>query len=253
MRRRPLPLICLVGVLSAAGALVSAPAFAGKDGLLEPSLKLAGRGTGAPRVALTFDACMGAADQRILSTLIDNRIPATIFVTARWLKRNGDVLAVLRAHPDLFELENHGAMHVPAVDKPVAIYGIPAAGSPEAVAAEVNGGGGAILAAGAPAPHWFRGATAKYTASSIAQIRSLGYEVAGYSLNGDDGSLLGARAAAHRISAARDGDVIIAHINQPSHAAGEGVAEGILALKARGFTFLRLDEAREQGSHATVN
>ncbi|OLP56717.1 polysaccharide deacetylase [Rhizobium rhizosphaerae] len=232
---------------------VAAPAFAGKDGLMEPKLALSGRQSGAPRVALTFDACMGAADQRILATLVDNAIPATIFVTARWLKHNAATVAVLRAHPDLFQIENHGAMHVPAVDKPVSIYGIPAAGSPEAVMAEVKGGGDAIMALGLPAPHWFRGATAKYSTSSIAEIRSLGYTVAGFSLNGDEGSLLGARMAAHRIASARDGDVIIAHINQPTHAAGEGVVQGILALKARGFTFLRLDDAAETGSNATVN
>ena len=39
--------------------------------------------------------------------------------------------------------------------------------------------------------------------------------------------------------------MIIAHINQPSHAAGAGVAEGILALKKKGFAFVLLRDAAE--------
>ena len=73
----------------------------------------------------------------------------------------------------------------------------------------------------------------------------MGYRIAGYSLNGDGGSLLGAREAARRIAHAKDGDVIIAHMNQPGHAAGAGVAEGILALKKRGFEFALLRDAAE--------
>jgi peptidoglycan/xylan/chitin deacetylase (PgdA/CDA1 family) len=230
----------------------------GRDGLLEPKLHLAASGDASaagrtPRVALTFDACSGAADMRIVDALVENRIPATIFITARWLKRNPETFALFRAHPDLFELEDHGDHHVPAIDRPLSVYGIPAAGSREAVALEVEGGAKALVSQGAPTPRWFRGATAKYTASSIAEIRTLGFEVAGYSLNGDDSSLLGARPTARRIAGAHDGDVIIAHINQPTHAAGEGVAAGILALKARGFSFVRLDSAAEDGTNATVN
>ncbi|MGP2491665.1 polysaccharide deacetylase family protein [Mesorhizobium sp. PUT5] len=236
-----------VAILLSAGA-----AGAGQAGLVEPALHIAPGGAGAPRVALTFDACMGATDMRILSTLIDNRMPATIFVTARWLKRNRDVFAQMRAHPDLFEIENHGAMHVPAVDRPAKIYGIAAAGSPGAVEAEVEGGAAAIRAAGAAAPGWFRGATARYIPSAIAAIRRRGFRIAGYSVNGDGGSLLGARAAEKRIAAARDGDVVIAHINQPTHAAGEGVVKGLLALKAKGYSFVKLSDVQADGSDGTT-
>ena len=171
-------------------------------------------------------------------------------MTARWLKRNAATMAVLKAHPDLFEIENHGAMHVPAVDRPVSVYGIAAAGSAQAVETEVAGGAEAIAGEGLQ-PHWFRGATAKYSLSSIGQIRQMGFRVAGYSVNGDGGSLLGAGAAEKRIAAARDGDVIIAHINQPTHAAGAGVVKGILDLKAKGYAFVRLDDGdgRRQRRH----
>lgn len=223
----------------AAFALLLSVGAASAGSLVEPSLHLPP--SGHLRVAVTLDACSGKTDARILDTLVANRIPATIFVTGRWLKHNGAALAVLKAHPDLFEIEDHGANHVPAVDIPTSVYGIKAAGSPEAVRAEVEGGASAMASDGIAHPHWFRGATAKYTSSAIDEIHGMGFQVAGYSLNGDEGSLLGAAQAQKRIAGAKDGDVIIAHINQPTHQAGSGVAAGLLALKARGAEFVRLD------------
>lgn len=224
---------------------LASPALSASS-LLEPSLKMVGKAK-PDRVAITLDACMGKTDFRILDTLVLENIPATIFVTARWLKHNPQALAVLLSHPDLFEIENHGENHVPAVDRPVSIYGIAAAGSTQAVVQEVEGGRQAIVAATGHQPHWFRGATAKYTPSSISTINGLGEQVAGYSVNGDGGSLLGAGMTEKHIASAKDGDVVIAHINQPTHEAGEGVVKGLLSLKARGVTFTRLDDPAFHG------
>lgn len=231
---------------------VSSPRPAGPP-LVEPQLHVV-RSSDAkrPRVALTFDACMGKTDDRILSVLVSERIPATIFVTARWLKTNPQALAILKQNPDLFEIENHGQNHIPAVDQPASIYGIAAAGSSNAVHQEIAGGADAIQAAGLAQPHWFRGATAKYDISAIRQIRSMGYRIAGYSLNGDGGSMLGAAVAEKKIAAAKDGDVVIAHINQPTHAAGEGVARALLTLKKRGVEFVRLQDVDGVGDHEST-
>lgn len=225
--------------------LWSGPALA--DRLREPRLTIAPGGVDHPQVALTLDACMGNTDPRILDVLVENRIPATIFVTARWLVRNEAAVKVLLAHPDLFELENHGAEHVPAVlgDKPV--YGINPAGTLTAINAEIAGGETALFHATGVRAGWYRDATALYSPEALTLVRHLGLKVAGYSVNGDQGASLLAATAAHRIAGAHDGDVIIAHINQPKRAAGEGVAAGILALKARGFTFVRLEDVTTFG------
>lgn len=226
--------LCLV-------ALCSSSALASSK-LVEPTLKMRPMASGVTRVAITLDACMGRTDFRILDTLVSEHIPATVFVTARWIRHNRDALAIMLANPDLFEIENHGQDHIPAIDRQVSVYGIAAAGSMESVMREVNGGREAIIAATGKEPRWFRGATAKYTNSAMAGINDIGERIAGYSINGDGGSLLGASIAQKRIAAAKDGDVVIAHINQPTHEAGEGVAKGLLALKKRGVTFVRLDD-----------
>jgi peptidoglycan/xylan/chitin deacetylase (PgdA/CDA1 family) len=227
----------LAGLLLCAstGAFAATP-------LIEPRMVLFHGGM-SRMVALTLDACGGATDSRILSMLVADHIPATIFATAIWIRRNSAALAVMKAHPDLFEIEDHGARHRPAIDRPMTVYGVAAAGSPAAVRAEVEGGRAAIIAATGKSPHWFRGATGKYTASSLALIQSMNLRVAGYSIAADEGALLGAAATARRIEAAHSGDVIIAHINQPHRPAGAGVVEGVLRLKTEGYRFVTLADA----------
>lgn len=219
---------------------LASPAVA-KD-LREPRLTIAKGGSGHPQVALTFDACSGGVDERILKTLVDHRIPATLFVTRRWLVRNGPTVKLLAAHPDLFEIENHGSNHVPAVvgDKPV--FGIKPAGTLANVRAEVEGGASAITADFGMQAGWYRDATARYSSDALDLIKSMGFRIGGYSLSGDYGATVPAAKAERIIGNARDGDVIIAHINQPGRASGAGVARGVLALKAKGYAFRRLDE-----------
>ena len=235
----------LAGVLT--GVLAGPVAAASVPKLLEPVLHLAPSAAGVTRVALTFDACDGAVDRRILDELERDSIPATIFVTGKWLARNLAAYAELRAHPDLFEVEDHGARHLPAVDYPTRIYGLQAAGSPAAVLAEVNGGAQAIEALGGAVPHWFRGATAEYDASAMTEIQGAGLQIAGFSLNGDQGASVSTVEAKRRIGGAVDGDVILSHINQPHRPAGAGVVEGIAALRERGVIFVRLEDAVQVG------
>ena len=40
---------------------------------------------------------------------------------------------------------------------------------------------------------------------------------------------------------------------KPTHEAGAGVVKGILDLKAKGYEFVRLDDATEDGSDDTTN
>lgn len=225
--------------------LLVAPARA--NDLLEPVLHITKGGASHPQVALTLDACSGGTDLRILDALIDNNIPATLFVTGKWMRANPLVLRTLIAYPNLFELEDHGADHIPAVlgDRPV--YGIKPAGTTQAIVGEVQGGADALLAAGVRA-HWYRGATAEYSPAALGLIAGMGLGVAGFSLNADYGASVFAPKARERMAGAVDGDVIIAHINQPRRPSGQGIAEGILALKAKGFTFVRLEDVQSFGT-----
>ncbi|RCS23349.1 polysaccharide deacetylase [Phyllobacterium salinisoli] len=219
-------------------------AAAHADEIVEPRLRIAEGGAAGSQVALTLDACSGKTDARILDALVQNRIPATIFITGRWTRHNAGALAVMKAHPDLFELENHGLNHVPAIEGLPTMYGIKTAGTPDAIRAEVQGGVDSMWSAAGVKPHWYRDATARYSLGAVGLIEKMGYKVAGYSLNGDEGASLLAASVEKRIAAAKDGDVILSHINQPTHSAGAGVVKGILALKARGVRFVRLEDVQ---------
>lgn len=225
-------------------ALAATPALALPSGLVEPHMHLAPV-QGAPEVALTFDACDGATDMRILDVLIANQIPATIFVTGRWIDANPKTVALLRAHPSLFEIEDHGKMHIPAVIGTARPYGLAPAGTANAVFGEVLGGAQAVQAAFGTPSTWYRDATALYSQDALRLIQAMGFKIGGFSLNGDEGASVSETTAASRIAAAQDRDVILSHINQPRRPAGAGVAKGILELKARGFRFVRLEDAAE--------
>ena len=140
------------------------------------------------RVALTLDACSGAFDEDLIGFLIRNRIPATLFATKKWLLKNPTGLALLKANLDLFDIENHGENHIPAViGAGRKVYGI--TGEPDMLhlRREVQEGARAIEAATGVPSHWYRGATAEYDQQAADEIRRMGYKIAGFSVNADLG------------------------------------------------------------------
>ncbi|HTB42068.1 MAG TPA: polysaccharide deacetylase family protein [Acetobacteraceae bacterium] len=232
------------GLAGAAAALAVAryATAAEHDAPVEPHMRLP-LPADDQAVALTFDACPGAFDMRIASALIDGRIAATIFVTAVWIRRNPEGLKLLLAHPDLFSLQNHGERHIPPVLGDRSIFGIRAAGDLATIRAEVRNGAQAIEDASGITPRWYRAATGFYSPSAIPEIEAMGFAIGGYSFSADAGASLPAEHVAARMAAAKSGDVVVAHINQPLRPSGEGVVAGLRELRRRGLRFVRLDEA----------
>ncbi len=219
---------------------VGASAEAAPFGLLEPVLRLPPGDR--PSVALTLDACPGAFDERLAKALVDHAVPATVFLTTAWIRRNAKGLAFLLAHRDVFSLQNHGDRHLPPVLGQRTVYGLPVAGSLEAIKREVMNGAAAVAAASDLTPKWYRGAAALYSPEAIEPIRRLGFGIGGFSLSADLGASLPAATVVRRISGARDRDVIIGHINQPLRPSGAGIAAGVVALKQAGMDFVRLPD-----------
>ena len=221
---------------------VLAVALARPGRLLEPGLHV--RSTGAGRsVAVTLDACPGHFDPRVAAALVARGIPAVIFVTATWMQWNPQGLAYFLARPDIFDLQNHGARHLPAVLGSTPVYGLAPAGTLEAIRAEVLDGAAAVQKVTGKRPVWYRGAAGLYSPEAIPVIEALGFRVAGYSLNSDQGASLPAAIVARRLEAARDGDVIEGHINQPHRDSGAGIAAGLAGLPGAGARFVGLETA----------
>ena len=203
-----------------------------------------GQASGATHwVALTLDACSGAFDEDLVLFLIRNRIPATLFVTKRCLDKNPRGLAILKANLDLFDIEDHGENHIPAViGAGRKVYGI--TGEPDMVhlRREVLEGARAIERATGVAPHWYRDATAQYDSQAADEIRRLGFGIAGFSVNANAGASLKKPQVLDRLRHVRGGDVIIAHMNKPAGDTAEGMSDGLIELLRRGLVFVRLDQ-----------
>jgi peptidoglycan/xylan/chitin deacetylase (PgdA/CDA1 family) len=233
-RRTLLAAPAILPLMPASAATVDMP--------MEPLMRLADPPPDRLVVALTLDACPGDFDERIATALVESGIAATIFVTDLWLLRNPAGLAFLLVHRDLFAIENHGELHIPPVLGHRRIYGILVAGDLVTVRREVTLGAAAVSIATGTAPRWYRAATGYYSRSAIPAIQQLGFGIAGYSLNADAGASLPARSVAARIVKATNGEVIVAHINQPDRPSGPGVVAGVRELQRRGACFRRLDQ-----------
>lgn len=204
--------------------------------------------------ALTLDACGGSFDRDLIAFLIEHHIPATIFATKRWIDANPVGVALIKSHTDLFEIEDHGANHVPAVIGPGRrVYGI--LGEPDVahLRQEVVEGAAAIENIRGSSPHWYRGATAEYDPAAIEVIKDLGYKIAGFSVNADVGATLRKDAIVARLRAVKAGDIVIAHMNKPKSDTAEGLAEGVAWLVAHGFQFVNLDRLSVRTLSSKVN
>ncbi|ADR33075.1 polysaccharide deacetylase [Sulfuricurvum kujiense DSM 16994] len=209
--------------------------------------------TSQKEVALTFDACGGSAkssqfDAGLIDFLIENRIPATLFINSRWIQSNPETFMYLAANP-LFEIANHGTAHRPLSVSGKSIYNIPGTASPEEVKHEINGNGDLIEKLTGRRPKFFRSGTAYYDELSVAIARQNGVEIAGFSILGDAGATFSAPKVVQQIESARSGDILIFHMNHPEGGTREGIMEGVVKLKAQGYSFVRLSDVKERLNH----
>ena len=243
MEIRWLPAVALALVLQGTVSLALAAGPSALPGL-EPRQRLDVSDEGHSRdVALTLDACGGAYDAALIATLARLQVPATVFVTRRWLEQNPQGLQELLAHPELFELENHGAAHVPALVGQ-QLYRMRGPADVAGVEREVTGGSQAVQRATGKFPAFYRGAGARYDSASLQLIDHLGLRVAGYSLNADDGATASAATVARRLQTAQAGDIVIAHMNHPASGTAAGLALALPLLQQRGLRFVKLSQTR---------
>ena len=200
-------------------------------------------GTGRPTVALTLDACDGGRgtsyDAGIIALLRERKIPATIFVTSRWMRGNPEALRDLAADP-LFEIAAHGSRHKPCSVNGNSVYGIKGTASFDELAREVEGNARDIAASTGRPPRCFRSGKDYYEEVAVRVIRDLGLGIAGYSIAGDEGASLPAAKVAAKTLAAKDGDILLYHLNHPRSGTREGLERSLPALLEKGFVFVRL-------------
>ena len=184
--------------------------------------------------ALTLDACGGRFDVELIGYFDRASHPGHHLCDKKWLDRNPAGVALLKEHDELFEIEDHGANHVPSVvGAGRRVYGILGNADVAHLEREVTRGANAIQAATGEAPHWYRGATAEYDPIAINVIEGMGYQIAGFSINADAGATLRRSAIIARLRAVKSGDIIIAHVNKPASDTAEGCQRDSIVCCAR--------------------
>lgn len=227
-----------------------APAPPGKDSIVASfagrlprswGLQIPGTTTtlpaGSRAIALTFDCCGGAGgngiDQALIDTLRRTRTPATFFLNSRWIQANPGTAQSLAEDP-LFEIGNHGTRHVPLSVSGRSAYGVPGTSNPAEVYDEIMINQETLHRLTGTAPRYFRPGTAYFDEIAVAIVRELGLVPVSFSINGDGGATYPPPVVFREVSAAKAGDIIIAHANHPGGGTAAGITRALTALQAAG-------------------
>lgn len=195
-------------------------------------------------LALTFDACGSKTDgydSALINFLIQEKIPATLFVTARWIDKFPKEFETLSKN-ELFEIGNHGLNHRPCSVSGKSAYGIKGTKSAGEVFDEAELNALKIQEITNKKPKYFRSGTAHYDEVAVKIINDLGYEIVGFNVNGDYGATKNKEEIKNILLKAEPGSIIIFHMNRPEKETAEGIKETIPELKKRGVRFVKLSD-----------
>lgn len=196
-------------------------------------------------VALTLDACGSPRgkgfDSKLIGFLERERIPATLFINARWIDANPDLFRKLASNP-LFEIANHGLLHRPASVNGRSVYGINGTRNVAELYDEIEGNAVKIKNITAVRPRYYRSGTAYYDEVAVEVSRRLQHEVIGFTVLGDAGATYRKEQVKTALLSSKPGDIVIMHMNHPEGETAGGVIAAIPELKRRGFRFVKLSD-----------
>jgi peptidoglycan-N-acetylglucosamine deacetylase len=198
-------------------------------------------------IALTFDACETSTpsylDQGILTYLLNEQIPFTLFVSGKFLERNKAELTELSRHSTV-EIENHSLNHRQHMEKL----------SDEIVRKEVLENEKLILAATGRAPVFFRFPGGNYNPRTLRNVELLGYKVVHWTFpSGDpDRTISAGKLAAWVLSKAKPGSILIFHINGRGYRTAEALPRIVEQLRSEGYHFVTLEELIEPAPRLTA-
>jgi peptidoglycan/xylan/chitin deacetylase (PgdA/CDA1 family) len=196
-------------------------------------------------LALTFDACGGPKgsgyDAKLIDFLTSEAIPATLFISGKWMDANPDIFQTLTRNP-LFEIENHGLNHKACSAIGRSAYGIKGTKNVGEIYDEIEWNALKILNLTGRKPKYFRPASAYCDEICVQIANALGYEVVTYSVRGDAGATYSTKQIKEALLHSAPASIILMHMNHPAGQNAEGMIEAVPELKKRGFRFVKLSE-----------
>ena len=196
-------------------------------------------------LALTFDACGGPKgsnyDENLIQYLEKEKIPATLFISGRWIGAHPEIIKKLSKDP-LFEIENHGLNHKPCSVIGRSAHGIKGTKNIREIHDEIELNALRIQTMTGCKPRYFRPGTAYSDEICVEIANVLGYEVVNFSVRGDAGATYSKKEIREALLHSAPASIILMHMNHSEGQTAQGVMEAIPELRKRGFRFVKVSD-----------
>jgi peptidoglycan-N-acetylglucosamine deacetylase len=195
----------------------------------------------ARNIALTFDACPtdlpGEYDERVVEVLLRDKVPATIFMSGKWVERHPDKTKFLADRPQ-FELAAHSFHHPHLLEK-----------DDGRVLREMRRTQEIIRKVTGRTPQYFRPPYGEVDERVAALAKTAGLTTIQYDIaSGDpDPALSPERIARSVLRDAKGGSIIVFHMNRKGVHTAEALPPIIEGLRQKGFTLVTVGEMLKGG------
>jgi len=206
------------------------------------------------QIAFTFDACGGkngnGYDKELIDFLHKEKVPATLFVTGKWIDANFTAFLDL-SRDTLFEIENHGLNHKPCSIDGKSAYGIKGTSGVEEAFDEIEANALKIKTLTNCNPRFYRSATAFIDETCTRMAGELGIKVIGFQvLSGDAVPFLNDSVIVENVlRKIKPGAIVIMHFNHPEWNTCEAMKKIAPKLRQRGYSFVRLNGFELSGNN----
>jgi peptidoglycan/xylan/chitin deacetylase (PgdA/CDA1 family) len=204
--------------------------------------------TGGKQIAFTFDACGGKGgdkfDNELIAFLRREKIPATLFVSGKWIDENFTVFSSL-AGDTLFEIENHGLNHRPCSVCGEVAYGIKGTADVGKAFDEIEANARKIESLTKHRPEFYRSATDFTDDACVAIARDLAITLISYKvLSGDAVAFTPVSVIEDNVlKKIKPGAIVVMHLNHPEWNTYEAMLKIVPKLRAEGYTFVKLNDS----------
>jgi peptidoglycan/xylan/chitin deacetylase (PgdA/CDA1 family) len=187
-------------------------------------------------IALTFDACPtdlpDEYDARVVEILLRDKVPATIFMSGRWVEKNPEKAKLLAEMPQ-FEIAAHSFYHPHLLEK-----------DDNRVLREMRRTQAIIRKVTGRTPEYYRPPYGEVDERVATLAKSTGLTTIQYDIaSGDpDPALSPERIARSVLRDAKCGSIIVFHLNHKGVHTAEALPRIIEGLRKKGFTLVTVGE-----------
>jgi peptidoglycan/xylan/chitin deacetylase (PgdA/CDA1 family) len=188
------------------------------------------------RIAITFDACSSPygskVDKKLVQILVDNKIPATLFLGGKWVLDQPKEAKYLASIP-FFEIASH-SFHHPHLTRM----------TPLAIRQELLAAQNAIESVTGVRPQYFRAPYGEYNGELVRTAASLGLTTIQFDLaSGDpDKNITADRLSHYVVHKVQGGSIVVMHINTHGWHTADALPSIVKGLRKRGYTFVTVSE-----------